>query len=511
VAASMGRALRHAEEHLALAAAGSVICVTALLPLVAVIAGAPLSGLGPLASATPWLVLLRSCALAAAVTACALLLGVPLGLLLGRADIPGSSAALLLHALPMFVPPFLLALGWFYLPHPDALFTPAGAIVVEAIAFTPIVTALVALGVQAIDPSMEEAGRLSAPPWKVAFRIILPVTWPAAALGALLVFALSLSELGVPMFLRVRSYPAAVFARLGAIDFAPGEAAVLATPLVAVALLLLAVERRIGARRSFAVLGLRNEDRPALDLGRLRRLATLACWAAAAVSVLPIAGLARRAFEGDGFGNIGDWIGAGIWNSAIPAALAATLLTGVGLVLGRAFAHDRPGSTWLDGLVVLAFVTPAAVLGVGIIDVWNRPSTHALYRTIAILVIGFAARYAVIPARAIAVAVAQGSPHLEEAAAVQGAGFFARLWHVVIPLHRRALFGAWLLAFVFCLRDLETVILFYPPGKAPLTVRILTLEANGPPAVVAALSLIQCGMVGAAVIAGALALKGARR
>src|SRR5438445_388274 len=157
-------------------------------------------GIGTLVMPT-WLVLLRSCALAAAVTACALLLGVPLGLLLGRADIPGSSAALLLHALPMFVPPFLLALGWFYLPHPDALFTPAGAIVVEAIAFTPIVTALVALGVQAIDPSMEEAGRLSAPPWKVAFRIILPVTWPAAALGALLVFALSLSALGLPMFL----------------------------------------------------------------------------------------------------------------------------------------------------------------------------------------------------------------------------------------------------------------------------------------------------------------------
>ena len=68
------------------------------------------------------------------------------------------------HALPAFLPPFLLALGWFYLPHPDALFTSAGAIGVETIAFTPIVTALVALAVQAIDPSMEEAGRLSAPP-----------------------------------------------------------------------------------------------------------------------------------------------------------------------------------------------------------------------------------------------------------------------------------------------------------------------------------------------------------
>ena len=276
------------------------------------IAGAPLSGLAPLASATPWLLLLRSCALAGAVTACALLLGVPLGMLLGRADIPGRRAALLLHALPAFLPPFLLALGWFYLPHPDALFTSAGAIGVETIAFTPIVTALVALAVQAIDPSMEEAGRLSAPPWKVAVRIVLPVAWPAAALGALLVFALSLSELGIPMFLRIRAYPAAVFSRLGAIDYSPGEAAVLAMPLIAVALALLAVERRIGARRSFAVLGLRSEERPALRLGRFRWLATLACWLAATASVLPIVGLAWSALRGNGFGQVGDWIGAGV-------------------------------------------------------------------------------------------------------------------------------------------------------------------------------------------------------
>src|SRR5439155_19221897 len=113
--------------------------------------------------------------------------------------------------------------------------------------------------------------------------------------------------------------------------------------------------------------------------------------------------------------------------------------------------------------------------------------------------------------RALAVAVAQASPHLEEAAAVQGAGFLRRMRRIVIPLHRRAIAGAWLLAFVFCLRDLETVVLFYPPGKAPLTVRILTLEANGAPAVVAALSLVQCGMVAVALAAGALALGGTRR
>ena len=70
--------------------------------------------------------------------------------------------------------------------------------------------------------------------------------------------------------------------------------------------------------------------------------------------------------------------------------------------------------------------------------------------------------------------------------------------------------AAWLLAFVFCLRDLETAVLFYPPGSAPLTVRILTLEANGPEAVVAALALIHAALVAGALAVGGVVLRGRR-
>jgi len=505
----MGGTLKRAQEHLALAVAGVVLCALVLLPLVGVVAEAPSGALATLVSPRPWLLLLRSCALAAVVTACALAVGLPLGLLLGRADVPGRRAALLLHALPAFLPPFIVALGWFNLPHGNALFSFAGAVCVETAVFAPILTILVAVGVRGVDPSLEEAGRLTASPWKVATRIVLPAAWPAAALGALLVFALSLSELGVPLFLRVRVYPAAVFARLGSIDFAPGEAAVLALPMLAIAAALLLVERRIGVRRSFAVLGLRSEERPLLALGRHRTTATIACWLAAAASVVPLLGLAIRTLRDGGFAQVE--IGASAWNSVVPAALAASVLTVVGIVTGRAVARDRPGSRLLDALAVLGFVTPAAVLGVGIITVWNRPSTAVLYRSLAILAVGFAARYAVIPSRAIAVAIAQGSAHLEEAAAVHGAGFLRRMRRIVVPLHWRAISGAWLLAFVFCLRDLETAVLFYPPGSAPLTVRILTMEANGAAAIVAALSLAQCGLVAAAVALGAWLLSGALR
>jgi ABC-type Fe3+ transport system permease subunit len=66
----------------------------------------------------------------------------------------------------------------------------------------------------------------------------------------------------------------------------------------------------------------------------------------------------------------------------------------------------------------------------------------------------------------------------------------------------RGLAFAWLLALVFCPRDLETAVLYYPPGHEPLTVRLFTLEANGPEGVVAGLALVQVAMTALVLAAG---------
>ena len=139
---------------------------------------------------------------------------------------------------------------------------------------------------------------------------------------------------------------------------------------------------------------------------------------------------------------------------------------------------------------MFAFVIPAAVLGVGLIAVWNHEATQAVYGSLAILVVGFVARYSVVGIRTAATLFTQSPEELEEAATAMGASFVRRFSRVVLPVHVRGLVAAWFLALVFCLRDLETTVLFYPPGGEPLTVRIFTLEANGPEEVVSALAVV---------------------
>ena len=194
--------------------------------------------------------------------------------------------------------------------------------------FAPIITSLVALGTMGVDASLEEAARVVARPWRVATRILLPAARPAVALGAIVVYALALSELGVPMFLRVDVFPAAVFARLGGVDHAPGEAFALALPVVPVALGLLWLERRFAGRRSFAVLGLRGTAREPLPLGRWRGAVSVVVWLVAVLSAAPIVALAIRAGAVVDVGAVFQWAGEAPLNGILAASLAAISLLG---------------------------------------------------------------------------------------------------------------------------------------------------------------------------------------
>ena len=511
------------QQHALIGGAGAVFAVLALAPLLWPLVelagrrpGEILGGLEVFTSSRPWVLLTRSLALSGAVVGGALLLGTPMGLLLARTDIAGRRTLLFVHAFPMFLPPFLLALGWFYLfgrqgflggeTSASLLFHPLGYVVILSLTFAPVVTALVALGLWNLDPSLEEAARVVARPGRVATGILLPAGLPSIALAGILVFALSFSELGVPMFLRLEVYPAAVFSRLGGIDYDPGEAFLLALPLVPVALAMVALERRLFSRRPFDVLGLRNRGRQPLPLGAWRGVLSAACWGLTVLSLLPIAALAMRAGTGGGFAQVGRWVGGSLVNSLLGAGLAATGIVGIGAVLGHGCARRLSGARIFDLVGIVAFVTPAVLLGIGLIALWNRPGTQLIYGGIAIIVLGYIARYGIIGIRTVAVAVAQSPVSLEQTAAVFGAGFARRFVSIVLPLHRNVLGAAWLLAVVFCLRDLETAVLYYPPGWEPLTVRIFTLEANGPEAVVAGLATLHVVTTACVLAAGAMFL-----
>ena len=117
-------------------------------------------------------------------------------------------------------------------------------------------------------------------------------------------------------------------------------------------------------------------------------------------------------------------------------------------------------------------------------------ATSFIYASPAILILGYLAQYAILPMRAVSASLAAVPRSLEEAAWLSGAGWLATLRHIVAPLAGRGLLAAWLISYVFCVRDVAISIVVYPPGYDTLPVRILTLMANGAPSLIAALCII---------------------
>ena len=442
----------------------------------------------------------RSIELASIVTVAALALGAPLGVLIARTSLVGRRWLWAVHAFPFFLPPFLLALGWFETLGRGgplgteltsrALFGEIGVVAILALAFAPIASSLTILGLLGLDASLEEAARVSARPWRVVTRILLPSVRPALVLAGLVIFAFAVSELGVPMFLRVDVLPAAVFARLGGLSYAPGEAFALAIPLIPLALALMLLERRFAGARSFAVAGLRGMARSPLDLGKWRGACAVFAWVVAALGCVPIGALVLRAAADGGFHGLSSWLGQAPVTSATVAFAGAATIGALSIVLGHALVRRARGAAVLDALATLAFLTPAGVLGAGLIAVWGAPATRFIYGSVAILVVGYVARYTAVGVRAVSAVLAQSPVQLEEAAAAAGAGYWRRLTRIVVPANARGIVGVALLAMALCLRDFETAVLYYPPGREPLTVRIFTLEANGAPGTVAALASV---------------------
>lgn len=479
--------------------------------------GAATTAFHLLARPRPWWLLLRSISLSAAVTVACLALGVPTGLILARAALPLRRLLLAAHLCIAFLPPFLPALGWFHFFGEQgwlgseltsrALFSELGAVWVLTTCFTPIVTGLTALGVSGVDAALEEAGRVSLGPARTALRVLLPCCAPAISLAALIVFALTFTELGVPLFLSVDVYQTVVFARLAGIDFAPGEAAVLMLPLLLVALLLAALERRFAGGRALAALGAFRAARAPLLPFSSSLLAVAAL--AAGVSLCPLAALLLSADLSAGPAELLRWAGDTPWTSLKSAAAAAALLTAMALVLGGELLRRTRAGVSSDALAMLTFLMPSAILGVGLMAAWNHPSSAWLYGSTGILVVGFVARYGAVALRTYSTVLAQLPVSLDEAARASGASYSQRL-ALTLGMTLRGVAGTFLLVLTFALRDLESAVLYYPPGEQPLTVRIFTLEANGPAGVVSALALLQVLLTLATLACGGLLLRSSK-
>lgn len=456
-----------------------------------------------------WPPMAHSLTLASLTAGFATLLGVSLGVLLGKTDLPYRRTMAVMLAIPLLIPPYILAVSWFNLlshdglltrgiergpagPSSDWLFGLPGCVWVLVSTFMPVVMILTMVYVHAVNPRLEEAARLVAR-WPGTLRhITLPTIMPGILFSGTLVFLLALGEVGVPMFLRYSVLPVETLTQFSAF-YNFGAAAAAATPLLGITLAVLSVERFCLREKTYRLRPMTGGTPLLLiSLGRWRVPAFLAiCLLSGAFVVLPLLALFVASLSPSAYAQAWSKAADSLGRSLIFALVGASLLTIVGFFCGY-LIHNRVVRFWraLDTLTLLLFTLPGTVLGVGLIALWNRPLTAFVYASAAIVILAYLAQYTVLTSRIMLATFGKISPSLEEAAQMTGAPWLARISHVVVPAALPGVIAAWLIGFIFCLRDLGASMLVYPAGQDTLPVRIYTLMANGAPNLIAALCVI---------------------
>jgi iron(III) transport system permease protein len=454
--------------------------------------------------------LLNSTLLAACSAVFGTLLGAPLGLLLARARLPAKRLFRIALIIPLIIPPYVLALAWILFTGPMGLlaqligrdllsgwtYSFAGAVVVLSLAYYPLSMLATEAAARRVDGHLEEAALLVTDRRWVLWRITMPLIAPMVAAAALTIFVLGLSEFGVPSLLRVRVYTTEVFTAFAALyDF--GAATTLAVPLLVVTLIVAVIIKLIVGERFITV---RRSIHPALPLalGRWRVFGfggTILVLTASVV--LPLMTLAYEAGNFKRVTSTLEGSGAAIINSLSLAAIAATVIIVLATVLGYWRGRAQTGWRGMFDLVLLViFAVPSTVLGVGLIGLWNRPGLLGeIYTSPTIIIIAYVARFVTVAALILAAGVRQIPESFEEAAEVAGGSWPRTFTQIVLPNIRPAVVAAWLVSFILAVGELGTTILVAPPGESTLPVRIYTLIANTPSSEVAALALMEVGII----------------
>jgi iron(III) transport system permease protein len=467
--------------------AALAFAIVALVPLGVMAARVELADLGTLGSARTLSLLGRTVGLGTTVALGALLLGLPFGWLVARTDVPGAPALRTAGVLPLLLPPLFLAMTWS--PIVSLRGAPAAALVLILSTF-PLVALFVARAAERVDGRREEAARLAGGLRAVA-AMELPLLLPAALCGACIAFAFAVNDFAVPDYVsavgpKFNVYADEVFASWAQVR-SPGLAVATSLPLVVLVLAALVPALALRRRGALATIGgdFVPPTRLALGRGRWPALAfcggvlLLACgvplvrmlweasdgprtWREPPADALAALGSQWGALQG-AFAEALDRARGDLLNSLLLACAAATLAVPLGLVLGHAaerLRDTRPAAARTIELVaLLPIAAPAVLLGIGFVATWSRPWSAELYSSPALVVMLFLARYGPFAVLLLSGATASLSPTLEEAAVTSGAGPVRRLGSIVAPALARSLAGAWLLVFLFSMRELDAAIL----------------------------------------------------
>jgi len=484
---------------LVLFALGLAVAIAAALPalyLVVVVAGESAAAADAVLTSRSLELVARSLGLAAAVTAGAVAIAVPLAWLTVRSDLPGRRAWATLATLPLVMPSYIAAYMFVAVLRPKGLLQEllaplgvqelpqiygfVGAWLVLTLCTYPLVLLPLRAALRRLDPSLEEAARvMGRSPVEVFRTVVLPQLAPAIGGGSVLVALYVLSDFGAVAILRFDSFTREIYIAFGSAQRT--EAAALGMVLVVVMLVLFAIYARVrGARALHRSTPGTARPAPPVRLGRWRWPALGLCGGVVAVTlVVPIGVLAYWASKDVASGLDAAAIMLAASNSLFAAAAAAIAAGAAALIVG-VLCVRFPGyaTRAIERVGYAGYALPGIVVALALVFFGTRVALP-LYQTVAMLVFALSIHYLPLAVGPVGGALMQVPPRLEEAARGLGRTPWQVFRTITRPLVTSGVLAGAALVFLHALKELPATLLLAPIGFDTLATDIFRQTTTG--------------------------------
>ena len=447
------------------------------------------------------------------VTITSTVLAMPLAFLFSRTEFALKKHLDLLFLVPFMTPPYIASMGWilfmqkrglfaqFFPAFPDgipAFFTLGGLVLVMSLHLFPFMMILLRNAMMNIPSSLLESAAVMGATFPRRMKnIFFPLLLGNYAIGALLIFVKTLSEYGTPYTLGRRIgfdvFTTSIhrYASVAPISF--GKAAVLASVLVTICLLLWMIQNAITTRKSYSLVSGKGNRRALTSLSPVGKAISwiylfailflsigIPYFSIISTSLIKLRGFGLAAGNftlshyKELFSETENDALAAIGNSLFLGILSATICAILGTLIVLTVRKHKKAGKLLEAASLLPEMLPGIVLVIGIMLFWNDIySILPLYNTMGILVITYVILFLPYTVQYVTSSFTQMNQSLVEAGRIFGGNPWYIFRKITLPLIMKGIAAGWMMTFIISIRELVAPSLIAPPNTLVISTYIM--------------------------------------
>jgi iron(III) transport system permease protein len=426
-----------------------------------------------------------------------------------RTNAPGRALFEMVAVVPNVLPPLLISTSWVLLLSPRIgllnvvlakmglppfnVYSMPGMVFVEGLILTPLAYLIIAAAMRSMDPSLEEAARVTgSSTLSAARRVTFPLIRPALLAAGILNFVRALESFDTPAIIalpaRIEVITTKIFRE--ALSVSPPNhnlAATYGMSLLAITMTFVYLYRRLtGRTEQFMTITGRGYRPHTIDLGTKRYTASaVAAVVLCLIVVLPFLMLVLTSllpfYEVPSSSTLqaltlkhynfllhNSRVARAFQVSVVLATVGATLA----MILASAVAFltirtKVRGRAILEFLTFIPWAFPGTALAIGLLWGYVRLPI-AIYATIWILMIAYITRFLPYGLRAMTSTMVQVHTELEEASRICGAGLLTTVRRILMPLLRPGFMAGWAILVTIFMREFSLSLFLYTPRSEPL-------------------------------------------